>query len=67
MKAAELRKKTSEELNKELLDLLREQFNLRMQQGTGQFSRHHQYAKVRKGIARIKTILNERAMAGITS
>ncbi|MEN8130740.1 MAG: 50S ribosomal protein L29 [Pseudomonadota bacterium] len=67
MRAAELREKTSEELNKELLDLLREQFNLRMQQGTGQFSRHDQFSKVRKDIARIKTVLNERSMASIAS
>lgn len=67
MRAAELREKTSEELNKELLDLLREQFNLRMQQGTGQFSRNDQFSKVRKNIARIKTVLSERSMASIAS
>jgi large subunit ribosomal protein L29 len=67
MNAAELRQKTKQELNKELLDLLREQFNLRMQKGAGQFSRYDQFSKVRKDIARIKTVLNERAIAGDVS
>ena len=67
MIATELRQKTNEELNKELLELLREQFNLRMQKGMGQVSRHHQFSKVRKDIARIKTLLNERAAAGDAS
>lgn len=64
MKASELRQKTDEELGKELLALLREQFNLRMQKGMGQVSRHHQFSRVRKDIARIKTLLNERHAAG---
>ncbi|MCP1728513.1 large subunit ribosomal protein L29 [Natronospira proteinivora] len=59
MKVSDLRKKNSEELNKELLDLRREQFNLRMQQATGQLSRPDQVSKVRRNIARIKTVLNE--------
>lgn len=67
MKAVELRQKTRQELDKELLDLSREQFNLRMQKGAGQFSRYDQFSKVRKDIARIKTVLNERAVAGDAS
>ena len=67
MKVTELRQKTNEDLNKELLELLREQFNLRMQKGMGQVSRHHQFQKVRKDIARIKTLLNERHAAGDAS
>jgi len=59
MNVSDLRKKNSEELNKELLDLRREQFNLRMQQATGQLSRPDQVSKVRRNIARIKTVLNE--------
>jgi len=59
MKVSELRDKNSEELSKELLDLRREQFNLRMQQATGQLSRPDQVKKVRRNIARIKTVLNE--------
>lgn len=61
MKASELREKSVDDLNSELLALLREQFNLRMQNGSGQLSRPHQMKEVRRGIARIKTLLNEKA------
>lgn len=61
MKASELREKSVTELNDELLSLSREQFNLRMQQGTGQLARPHQMKEVRRNIARVKTILNEKA------
>lgn len=61
MKASEMRSKNADELNKELLDLLREQFNLRMQRGSGQLARPHQMKVVRRNIARLKTILNENA------
>ena len=64
MKASELRQKNEQELSKELGDLLREQFNLRMQKGTGQLSRPDQVKKVRRDIARIKTVMNEKAKAG---
>ena len=63
MKASDLRKKSATELNEELLKLRREQFNLRMQQATGQMARSDQFGKVRKDIARIKTVLNEKAAA----
>ncbi len=59
MKASELRNKTAEELSKELLDSLKEQFILRMQRSTGQLNRHSEMKKVRRKIARIKTIMNE--------
>ena len=59
MKVTELRKKSAKELSDELLDLRKEQFNLRMQQATGQLVRPDQYRKVRKDIARIKTVLRE--------
>ncbi|MDJ0805345.1 MAG: 50S ribosomal protein L29 [Gammaproteobacteria bacterium] len=59
MKASELREKTPEELNGSLEELFKEQFNLRMQQGTGQLSRSSRMKEVRKEIARIKTVLNE--------
>ncbi len=49
------------ELGEELLKLRREQFNLRMQSATGQAAKPDQYGKVRKDIARLKTILRERA------
>ena len=64
MKASELRNKTTAELRAELMNLLREQFNLRMQKGTGQLARPHEFKRVRKDIARIKTILGEQARSG---
>lgn len=60
MNAAELRDKTPEELEKELVELRREQFNLRMQQATGQLSRPHEHGRVRKDIARVKTVIAEK-------
>ena len=59
MNATELREKTPEELNRSLEELLKEQFNLRMQKGTGQLSRPSRVKEIRKEIARIKTVLNE--------
>ena len=59
MEISELRTKPDSELHKELLALRREQFNLRMQLGSGQLSRHHQLRQVRRSIARIKTVLRE--------
>lgn len=59
MKAVELRAKSAEQLNQELLELRREQFNLRMQRGAGQLASPARFSVVRKDIARIKTILNE--------
>ncbi len=61
MNASELRDRTPQELRVALIDLLREQFNLRMQQGTGQLARPDQVKKVRHDIARIKTVLNEKS------
>jgi len=61
MKASELRQKGSADLNKELLELVREQFSLRMQKGTGQLAKTHRMKQVRREIAQIKTILNEKA------
>jgi large subunit ribosomal protein L29 len=63
MKATELNSKSVEELNEELLNLLREQFNLRMQHSTGQLEKTDQLRKVRRDIARVKTILTEKAGA----
>lgn len=60
MKARDLRAKSDEELAKELEELSREGFNLRMQQGTGQLARPSQFRAVRRDIARVKTIINER-------
>ena len=63
MIASELRAKSIEELSEELLQLRREQFNLRMQQATGEMPQNHQHSRVRKDIARVKTILNEKQRA----
>ena len=60
MNARELRAKGDDELRKELVDLHREAFNLRMQKGMGQLSRPGQVKRVRRDIARLKTILTER-------
>jgi large subunit ribosomal protein L29 len=61
MEAKDLRGKTAIELKEELLKLRREQFNLRMQRATGQMARPDQFGKVRKDIARVKTVLGEQA------
>ncbi|NOR41364.1 MAG: 50S ribosomal protein L29 [Gammaproteobacteria bacterium] len=61
MNAAELRNKSVSELKLELHNLLRERFNLSMQRGTGQLARPDQFKKVRKDIARVQTVLNEKA------
>lgn len=64
MTANELRKKSVKDLREELLKLRREQFSLRMQQATGQMSRPHQFGVVRRNVARVKTILNEKLRTG---
>lgn len=63
MNAADLRSKSVDELNEELVALRREQFNLRMQQATGELAQVHQHGRVKKDIARVKTILNELSRA----
>lgn len=63
MKANELRSKNDGELGKELLELRKAQFSLRMQLSTQQLSNTSQLGKLRKDIARIKTIQKERAAA----
>jgi large subunit ribosomal protein L29 len=60
MKAKELRQKSVGELQTEIVNLRKEQFNLRMQRGTGQLSRPHLLREVRKNVARAKTVLNEK-------
>jgi large subunit ribosomal protein L29 len=67
MNAAELRSKTESELRMELQNLLREKFNLSMQRGVGQLSRPDQITRVRKNIARVYTVLNEKAKSGDAS
>ena len=59
MNAAELREKSAEELVQTLEELRKEQFNLRMQEGSGQLSRPSEMKRVRRDIARVKTVMNE--------
>jgi large subunit ribosomal protein L29 len=61
MKASELRAKTGDELNKELYELLKAQFGLRMQLATQQLGNTSQMKKVRRDIARVRTMLKEKA------
>ena len=63
MKASELRQKNGAELEKELLGLRRAQFSLRMQIATQQLTNTSQLGKVRKDIARVKTLQREKAAA----
>jgi large subunit ribosomal protein L29 len=61
MKASELRAKNTEELQQELNGLLKAQFSLRMQVATQQLTNNSQIGKVRRDIARVRTIINEKA------
>ena len=60
MKASELREKSVEELQQEVENLAKEHFNYRMQQSTGQLGQSHLLKQVKKDIARLKTVLNEK-------
>lgn len=60
MKASELREKSVEDLNVELLALLKEQFNLRVQKSTGQLPKPMMMKQVRQNIARVKTVLKQK-------
>ena len=61
MKAVELRAKSVDELNSELIELRRAQFSMRMQLATQQLSKVDQVGKVRRDIARVRTVLAEKA------
>jgi large subunit ribosomal protein L29 len=60
MKASEIRQKSVEDMTQELGALHKEQFSLRMQNATGQLTRSSEMRRVRRDIARIKTVLNEK-------
>jgi large subunit ribosomal protein L29 len=64
MKASELKTKTPDELKTELLALKKEAFNLRFQQASGQLENTAQVTRVRRDIARIQTLLNEKVVSG---
>jgi large subunit ribosomal protein L29 len=61
MNATELRSKSVEELQAQIIELRKQQFKMRMQLATGDLSKNHQVAVVRKDIARVKTVLTELA------
>ena len=63
MNATDLRSKNIDELNNELIELRRAQFSLRMQSATQQLNKPDQILKTRRNIARIKTVLAEKAKA----
>ena len=62
MKSSEIRSKDAGQLGKELEELLRAQFNLRMQKATQQLSNTSQMSKVRRDIARVRTLIREKAV-----
>jgi large subunit ribosomal protein L29 len=64
MDAKELRTKSAAELADELIKLRKEQFALRMQRATGQAIKPDQFGKVRKNVARLKTVLRQSAIDG---
>jgi large subunit ribosomal protein L29 len=61
MKASELRDKSVEDLNKDLLTLREEQFKLRMQKSTGQLGQSHLLQQNQRDIARVRTVLTQKA------
>ncbi len=61
MKAKELREKSIEELGAELLRMRKDEFSLRMQYASGQLGQTHMVKEVRRGIARVKTLIKEKA------
>jgi large subunit ribosomal protein L29 len=61
MKASELREKSVEDLNKDLLTLREEQFKLRMQKSTGQLNQSHLLQQNQRDIARVKTVITQKA------
>ena len=67
MKPKDIREMTAEQIGEEIMKLRREQFNLRMQAATGQGAKPDQHGKVRKDIARLKTILRERESSATAS
>jgi len=64
MNAQDLKAKSEKELREQLSGLMREQFNLRMQKGTGQLVKPHELRRVRRDIARVNTVLNEKSREG---
>ena len=61
MKIGDVRSMTADQLTDNLVQLKREQFNLRFQQATGQLEKAHRFDEVRKDIARIKTVMRAKS------
>ena len=59
MKTSEIRKMSTEDINKKIVELKAELFDLRMKQATGNLEKSHKLDSLRKDIARLKTVLNE--------
>lgn len=64
MKAEEIRKMTTEEINKKIIECKDELFELRMKQSNGSLTKTHEINALRKDIARLKTVLNEKENGG---
>ncbi len=64
MNAQDLQVKSEKELREQLSGLMREQFNLRMQKGMGQLVKPHELRRVRRDIARVNTVLNQKSREG---
>ena len=64
MKANEIRKMSSQELETKLMDLKKDLFNLRLQHATNQLENPVRIAEVKKDIAKVKTIIREQQLAG---
>jgi len=67
MKADDLRTKSDDQLREELSKLKKEQFNLRFQVATGQLEKTHRMGQVRRDIARVRTLMREKARQGAKS
>ena len=61
MELKDLKSKSPKDLNDHLIELRKEQFNLRMQRGTGQLAKTHEFRRVRREIAQTKTLLGQKA------
>ncbi|TLY50655.1 MAG: 50S ribosomal protein L29 [Gammaproteobacteria bacterium] len=61
MELKDLRKQSAQELDAQLIELRREEFNLRMQKGAGQQTQTHHFKRVRREIAQIKTLLTQKS------
>ena len=64
MKTSELRELSIEALNEKLLEQMKEQFTLRIKNATAKVSKNHQFAEIRRTVARVKTVIHEKKLKG---